>query len=118
MDHEEALLQAFVVPRKRQRYLALLKTKRGREKILSALDHFQDLDPSYCRKLDAPVEHSADLLQLLRNLGAPAMCYLMSADRELDGREMALAEVIPIVVERGQGTFVSCIPGELAYFRR
>jgi hypothetical protein len=29
---------------------------------------------------------------------------------------MALAEALPMLVGRGQGTFISCIPGELAFF--
>jgi hypothetical protein len=40
----------------------------------------------------------------------------MSADSNLDGRQMELAAAIDEVVGGGQGTFVSCVPGKLAYF--
>jgi hypothetical protein len=49
---EKALFEAFVVPAKRQRYSELLDTKRGREKIRFALDHFKDLDLRFCHKLN------------------------------------------------------------------
>jgi hypothetical protein len=40
----------------------------------------------------------------------------MSSDNELDGREMDLSEALKDIIGRGQGAFVSCVPGRLAYF--
>jgi len=116
MDQEEALFQAFAVPRKRQHYVELLNTKRGREKIRLALDHFSDLDLRFCHKVRPTEQNPADILRLLKSLGAPSTCYMMSADGELDGREMVLSEALSEVIGKGQGTFLSCIPGRLAYF--
>ncbi len=116
MHPEKALFQAFAVPSKRHRYNELLDTKRGRDKICFSLDHFKDLDPRFCKKVQ-PAEHNpADILQILRSLGAPSVCYVMSSDSELDGREMGLSDALTNVVGRGQGTFISCVPGKLAYF--
>ena len=112
MEHrEEAFFEAFVISNKRQRYLALLATTRGRDKIRAALDHFDDLDPRFCK----PVA-STDVLRILRRLGAPSQCYVMSCNRELDGRQMDLAEALAESIGRGSGTLISCVPGRLAYF--
>jgi hypothetical protein len=41
---------------------------------------------------------------------------VISSDKELDKRQMDLREALNEVVGRRQGTFISCVPGELAYF--
>jgi len=43
MNEEQVLFAAFVIPTTRERYVELLATKRGREKVRSALDPFKDL---------------------------------------------------------------------------
>ena len=116
MYQEQTMFQAFVVPAKKQRYADLFGTKRGREKIRLSLDHFKDLDPSCCRKMAPGESSTADILRILNNLGAPPNCYVMSSDSQLDARELDLSEALEDVVGRGMGAFISCIPGELAYF--
>jgi hypothetical protein len=53
---------------------------------------------------------------LLRDRGAPATCVLFSAAADLDAREMPLDNALAAVVGWNPGTFISCIPGRLAYF--
>lgn len=113
---EEALFEAFVVSNKRQRYLGLLTTKRGRDKIRAALDHFDDLDPRFCEQVASCDQSIGGVLRILRGLGAPSQCYVMSSNRELDGREVELADALAKVIGGGFGTFISCISAELAYF--
>jgi hypothetical protein len=48
--------------------------------------------------------------------GAPDTCYVISEDDDLDGKEMPLAEALKTIIGRGIGTFLSCVPGRLAYF--
>lgn len=117
MDYrEEALFKSFAVSSKRQRYVTLLGTKRGRDKILFSLDHFSDLDHRFCKQV-APTEQSpAGVLKILEALGAPSTCYVMSSASKLDGCEMNLGEALTAIIGRGLGTFVSCVPGKLAYF--
>jgi hypothetical protein len=116
MSLEQTIFQAFVVPAKRRRYAELVATGRGRDRICFSLDHFRDLDPRFCRKID-PTEHDvSNILRILKSLGAPSACYLISSDAKLDKREMDLREALSEVVGRGQGTFISCVPGVLAYF--
>jgi hypothetical protein len=117
MEHrEEALFEAFVVSNKRQRYLGLLATKRGRDKIRAALDHFDDLDPRFCKQVASSDQSLRGVLRILRGLGAPSQCYVMSSHSELDGREMDLAEALAEVIGRSSGTLISCVSGRLAYF--
>ena len=110
--HEEAIVRAFIIPEKRDRYLTLLGKKKRRPKVLDALNHFRDLDQRYCISLHS----STDVVAALRDRGAPEKCYLISAIRELDGREMSLSEAIETIEIEGWGTLVSCVPGRLAYY--
>ncbi len=113
---EKALFETFIVANKKGRYVELVGTKRGREKIRLGLDHFVDLDPRFCQRMKPGEQFLPDILQALKRLGAPPVCYLMSSCDELDGREIDLAEALRSVIGRGIGTFVSCMPGRLAYF--
>jgi hypothetical protein len=115
-NHEGELFEAFAIPAKKQRYVELLTTKRGRDKVRVSLDHFDDLNPIFCKLVPASEQTAAGILSILKGLGAPSKCHLMSSASRLDGREMDLSEALAKVVGGGTGTFVSCIPGKLAYF--
>jgi hypothetical protein len=44
------------------------------------------------------------------------MCWVISEDAEIDGRESDLESALENVSGTGMGTILSCIPGKLAYF--
>ena len=109
------MFRAFVIPAKARRYADLLATKRGRTKIVCGLDHFKDLDPRFCRKIpDSGDERT--ILHMLHELGAPSLCHVISSNAELDGCDMPLRDALALAVGSGFGTFISCVPGQLAYF--
>ncbi len=116
MNAEQALFAAFVIPANRERYVELLSTKRGRERVRGALDHFNDLDPRFCRKVSLQDAKPAAVLEALRKLGAPPQCHIISVHGEPDGREMPLSDALEVAIGRGQGTLISCISGVLGYF--
>ncbi len=116
MEDEAALIRAFVLPRRRNRYFHFLNDPRRRAKLLRALDHLQNLDARYVQRIP-PDKHSAtDIATMLRHKGAPSTCHVISGSRDLDGREMPLGMVLAEVVGCGMGTLLSCIPGRLGYF--
>ena len=110
------LFAAFVIPAKRERYVELLNTNRGRERVRGTLDHFNDLDPRFCRNVAGQEAKPTAVLDALRKLGAPPQCHVISVNAELDGRDMPLSDALQIAIGRGQGTFISCIDGVLGYF--
>jgi len=57
-----------------------------------------------------------DMLRILKSKGAPDICYAISEDNELDGREIPLEEALKFIHGSGIGTLLSCLPGKLAYF--
>ena|SRR5579859_4334512 len=116
MNEEQVLFATFVIPTKRARYVELLGTRRGREKVRRALDHFNDLDPRFCRKLHGRDANRAAVLHALQKLGAPHQCRIISVNADVDGCEMPLADALEITIGGGCGTFISCIGGTLGYF--
>lgn len=116
LEHETALVRSFILPVRKARYLGFLKTPKNRVKFRDALAHFRDLDPRYAHLIPSSHHSRKDVEATLRSKGAPGLCYVMSEWREIDGRTMPLTEALTQVVGRGMGTFLSCVPGLLAYF--
>jgi len=106
----------FIIPEKRDRYLSLIGSVKGRKKVLAGFHHIRDLDERYA-KLIASNQQSADsIYRVLKQKGAPDVCYIMSDDSDIDQKEMTLREAISKVNGSNFGTLVSCIAGKLAYF--
>jgi len=116
MDHTESLIKAFISPERAERYLGLLRKRDGRRKLRAQLAHCRDLDPRFARSLEGADSTVEGIERLLRRAGAPPTCYALSENGELDGRELELHDALDEVVGRGMGTFLSCLPGRLAYF--
>lgn len=114
--HETALIRAFVVPQRRDRLLSFLQSPKTRDKLRRALPHFRALDLRYSYLVPRAEQNPPSIEALLRKKGAPDMCHLVSESPDLDGRDMPLAEALNAVIGSSMGTFVSCIPGRLAYF--
>lgn len=48
--------------------------------------------------------------------GAPDRCYVIG-DRDLEGQDPLLIDALEHVVDRFDGTILSCVAGRLAYFQ-
>ena len=115
-EHERVLIRAFVVAKRRDRYLSFLRTPKGREKLIAALPHSFALDERYVHLVPRHKQNAASIEAILRSKGAPDTCHVVSEWSRVDGREMPLAEALKEIVGMSMGTILSCIPGRLAYF--
>jgi hypothetical protein len=115
-SHEEQFARCFIVPRKRARYLTLLESKRGRAKLLNGFNHCRDLDPRFAKEIPTGQQSADSIEALLRRKGAPDTCYVISDNRDIDGKEMSLPDALLETVGMDVGTLISCVPGKLAYF--
>ena len=116
MNHEEELIKAFFAPTKRERYLEMVAKPKKRERFLREIGHFKALDPRYVVTIPTSKRHAADIALILTQKGAPGSCWVTSEDSRIDGKEVPLGEALHMIVGYGMGTFLSCIPGKLAYF--
>jgi hypothetical protein len=116
IEHEEALIRAFIIPQRQSRYLELLPNPRRRRDVTRELAHFKHVDTRFTVSIAPSQRGYAGILDILRSKGAPDTCYALSEDDELDGKELPLSELLKKIVGYGMGTFLSCLPGRLAYF--
>jgi hypothetical protein len=115
-EHEEALIRAFILPQRQSRYLELLPNPKRRKDVTRELAHFKHVDVRFAVPIPSSQRGYAGILGLLTGKGAPETCYAVSEDDELDGKELLLSDSLKKIVGYGMGTFLSCIPGRLAYF--
>jgi hypothetical protein len=114
--HEEQFARAFIVSAKEERYLSMLESAKGRARLLAKFPHCPDLNMSHATLIPAAQQNAGAIAKLLRQRGAPDVCHVISADRDIDNREMLLEKALDEAVGMNMGTFISCIPGRLGYF--
>lgn len=110
--HEEATIRAFITPARRIRWLESLASAKRRGRFLDRLNHCRDIDERYA----TPLPSNADVVAVLKALGAPATCYVVSCTADLDARELPLARAVAEAESGGWGTLIICVPGRLAYY--
>ena len=113
---EERTIRSFVCGPKQDRYLSFIGNQNRREKFLRELYHFHDLEPSCLVQIPSGQQNQSNILQLLKARGAGDNCYAISTHGAIDGRTLPISEALSEVIGQGHGTFLSCVPGRLAYF--
>ncbi len=68
------------------------------------------------KRVPAEQQDAETIAALLKRLGAPDCCYVVAADKHLDGQMHDLIEALDEVVGFLGGTVISCVPGRLLYF--
>jgi hypothetical protein len=116
MDPSQSIITAFIRPERAPRYLSLLANRNGREKLRGKLAHFADLNPRFAQPVTGSEGTPQALERILKAKGAPERCYCLSENVELDDQELPLRSALERVIGSGMGTFLSCLPGRLAYF--
>ena len=89
---------------------------KRRSDVRALLDHSVRLHPGSSKHLSGSEADASAVAATLRKLGAPPTCYVMSADSNLDEREMPLGDALVAILGKGNGAFVSCIPGRLGFY--
>lgn len=116
VNHEAALVRAFIPPHRQERFLEIIAKPKKRAKLLTQLYHFDDLDPKFMVAIPRNQQNPSALLTILKSKGAGPKCYVMSTNPKLDGQEVELAVALEKTVGSQQGTLISCVPGRLGYF--
>lgn len=116
VKHEEAFVRAFIPAQRQERFLEIIAKPKKRAKLLTELAHFRALDPRFMMAIPSNQQNPSDVAKLLRAKGAVNRCYIMSENRDLDGRELDLEAALKETVGAQMGTLISCIPGKLGYF--
>jgi hypothetical protein len=118
--HEQAFVESFVQRERRERTLLCLANPKKRRKFLEWLmDHADNILMRECIKSIKPSQQHPDpIYAILRSLGAPDTCHLISEHSNFDGKEMELLAALKEIIGNGDGmgSVISCLPGRLGYF--
>jgi hypothetical protein len=109
----------FVAPKSRRRFRTLLAMVASdpyrRQQLVGEFGGY--MDPRFTRRVVPKV--FPRLLPILQAKGAPKMCYILSTDDNLIGRELPLDEAVAIVIDDQHMVdlyLVSCVPGRLGFY--
>lgn len=116
-EQEQAFVQAFIVPEKRERYCQLLSSSKRRGKILSEFYHHLDTVPTRTTAIANRDHNSNAVEKQLRQKGAGSTCYLISPEHDLDQQEMLLRKALDTLITHDGVAVVCCVPGRLAYYK-
>jgi hypothetical protein len=114
----DAGLALFIAPGWRSRFRTILAMDAPKRHIQlrKNLYHFEwrgRLDRRFARGVEPKIAQR--LLPILQAKGAQKMCYVVSTDDDLDGREMPLDEMLEFPIGT-ENVLVSCVPGRLGFF--
>ena len=113
MDEIEIqFVNAFIVRRRKPRWLESLASKKKRRKFLDCLNHCRDFDERFCTH----VRTDDDAVELLARRGAPNECYLLSDSEFLDGVSLPMGKAVFETCTQRFGTVLIFIPSRLAYY--
>lgn len=101
-DHERGFLSFLVEPTKRRLGTLLELGEKRRRDVRELLHHSVRLDPRFAEHLIGSEAFSGPVEAMLRKRGAPATCYVLAANSDLDGREMPLGEALEAIIGRGR----------------
>lgn len=116
MDHEAALVTAFIVHEKRDRYREFLKNPKKRSQIVDRFCHHFDFIEKYATQI--PRTDARSLAKILRESGAGETAWIIGGRSKLDGHEMPLEAALNDGLADPSGLVISCIPGQLALLLR
>ncbi|MFO0922645.1 MAG: hypothetical protein U0905_09190 [Pirellulales bacterium] len=115
---EQAFVRAYIVAEKRDRYLAFLKGRKHRRKILDRLNHSLDYDERYATPLDARYKIPKALIVYLIGRGVDRLtCCLMADGHSADGRHMRLEQAVLELLDSHWGALIICPPIPIAVYK-
>lgn len=117
-EYEEALIKKFFKKRIQDRFIFELSSPKKRSTALGRLSHGHSnvLIEKYLIEIPTPNSYYIETAKLLREYGAGEFCYSLSFHIGIDGKHLPLLDVLEKAVGYGLPSFISCIPGKLAYF--
>lgn len=108
-EHEEAFIQAFIVRKLRNRYLAKLNSRKYRAEFLDRLNHrfVADLDERYISNANPT---SGDQFKC-------RLYYVIAVEHKFDSQLVTLDVAAEMIESAVFGIVVSYIPGRLAVYK-
>ena len=78
VNHEEALIKAFIPTHRQERFLEIIAKPKKRAKLLTQLYHFDDLNPKFMVAIPPNQQNPSSLVKLLKAKAMPAKALLLN----------------------------------------
>lgn len=117
-ETEELIVRSFFDKRVQERVLYELFKPEKRNLALHRLCHSYKkmLKVKYITEIPPPNSDPEDIFELLKRNRAEKICYSLSYNKDIDGKELPLQEALKHAVGFGFPSIILCRPGELVYF--
>ena len=109
-------MAAFLNAPKLERFAELTASDAGRRRLLRELSHFTGFKASAIRTITSSAHTPDGIAAALRKMGAPDTCYVISANRALDRKSLALDVALQEIVDRRHSALLIAIPGRLGFY--
>lgn len=93
-EHEKELIRAFVFPQRQRRHLELLSNPKRKKDVTCELAHLKYLDQQIAVPIPPSPSGHCGILGRLKSKGGGDICYVISEDDRLDGKEMQLEDAV------------------------
>jgi hypothetical protein len=114
--HEQAFVETFIPPDRRDRFLTALTNLKKRAIFNRELHHPKSnfLLTRYLEQIVPSQEYTRFIAPKLKSMGAPDDCWVFG--NYIDGQQMKLEDALEALIGMRSGTIISCVPGKLAFF--
>ena len=115
--HLAEIIKLFVVKEKRDRFLSFIESPKRYDDFLDELlNDPRNLDPESIIEISNNEQAPEIILNKLQKLGASNLAYVVSLDRDADGKIGNLREIIFSEVGHSIGTIIYCVGSALGYY--
>jgi len=113
IDIETQVIKKFIIKSKQDRYLAFISKEKTRGKFLDKLAHFSAELKEFDEIENNEYEEIRQRIKPLKNIRD---CYIMSENRDIDGRRMEIEEALTETIGYGFGTLIVFGNAEVVYY--
>lgn len=112
---EETFVSKFIIKEKRERYLNFISKGKTRRKFTQELYHFKDFDWKLFREISSNESETALILSKIAEKKNIATCHAISANPEIDGRELPIYDALASFVGE-EGTILIFGNADVIYY--
>jgi len=113
LDIESKVIENFVIESKRDRYLTFVKKSKTRNKFINELAHFS----SQLDRFEEIKKNEWNVInQKLDRLNKISDCYVISENREIDGKRMKVDQALSETIGMGMGTLIVFGNAEVVFY--
>jgi hypothetical protein len=109
--NDETIISLAIERPERARYREAMSNPKKRDKLLDTLNHNPPLDSRYTTWFSSFTKALKSI-----NIDPTSKVYLLSSDRELDGKTMTFGDALDQVPLHGWGTIIGVSPDLALYY--